>query len=77
MYGKYYEVNASVFLIEGLSAHGDQKDLLDWLSDLTEKPKKIFLVHGENMASDELRIKIQEKYNFDCVVPYLGQVIEI
>ena len=77
MYGKYYEVKASVFLIEGLSAHGDQKDLLDWLNDLTEKPKKIFLVHGENMASDELRFKIQEEYNYECVVPYLGQVIEI
>lgn len=76
MYGKYYDVQASIFLIEGLSAHGDQNDLLNWLGDLTEKPKKIFLIHGENIASDELRIKIQEKYNYNCVVPYLGQVIE-
>jgi hypothetical protein len=29
------------------------------------------------MASDELRFKIQEEYNYECVVPYLGQVIEI
>jgi metallo-beta-lactamase family protein len=77
MYGKYYEVEATIFLAEGLSAHGDQKDLVDWLSDLEEKPKKIFLVHGENVAADELRFKIQEKYNYDCIVPYLGQIVEI
>ena len=43
MYGKYYEVKASIFLIEGLSAHGDQNDLLNWLGDLLEKPKKNIL----------------------------------
>jgi metallo-beta-lactamase family protein len=26
--GKYYEVKANIVEIEGLSAHGDQKDLL-------------------------------------------------
>jgi len=77
MYGKYYPVEANVILIEGLSAHGDQNDLLNWLSDLEKKPNKIFLVHGENEAADELRHQIKEKYNFDCIVPFLGQVVEI
>ena len=60
-----------------MSAHGDQKDLLNWLSELETKPQKVFLVHGENQPADELRIKIQEKYGFDCVVPLLGQEFEL
>jgi metallo-beta-lactamase family protein len=44
---------------------------------LENKPKKVFLVHGENQPADELRIKIQEKYSFDCSVPLMGQEIEI
>lgn len=77
MYGKYYPVLAKILLIESLSAHGDQNDLLNWLSALESKPTKVFLVHGENLAADELRLKIKERYGFDCQVPYLGQVIEI
>jgi metallo-beta-lactamase family protein len=51
--------------------------LINWLSELENKPKKVFLVHGENEPADELRIKIQEKYGFDCVVPMLGQEFEL
>ena len=76
-YGKYYPVNANIIMVEGLSAHGDQKDLINWLSDLEEKPQKVFLIHGENSAADELRIKINETYGFDCIVPFIEQIVEI
>lgn len=77
IYGKYYPVLAKILEIEGLSAHGDQNDLLHWLSELKDKPKKVFLVHGENEPADELRIKIQEKYEVDCSVPMMGQEFEL
>jgi metallo-beta-lactamase family protein len=77
IYGKYYTVAAKIIEIEGLSAHGDQKDLLNWLSALENKPEKVFLVHGENQPADELRIKIRERYGFDCSVPLMGQEFEI
>ena len=75
IYGKYYPVLANILEIESLSAHGDQKDLINWLSDLVDKPTKVFLVHGENLPADELRIKIIEKYDFDCTIPLMGQEI--
>ena len=75
--GKYYPVLANILEIESLSAHGDQKDLLNWLSALENKPTKVFLVHGENAALDELRIKINEKYGFDCKIPLMGQEFEL
>ena len=77
IHGKYYPVLANILEIQGLSAHGDQKDLLHWLSVLENKPAKVFLVHGENQAADELRIKIVEQYGFDCVVPLMGQEYEL
>lgn len=77
IHGRYYPVSANILEIESLSAHGDQKDLLNWLSDLKEKPSKVFLVHGENEALDELRIKIAEKYEFDCKIPLMGQEFEL
>lgn len=77
IHGKYYQVKAKVVEIESLSAHGDQKDLMNWLSDLDEKPKSVFLVHGEKEPAEELQIKIQEKYGFECVIPMMGQVFEL
>lgn len=77
IHGKYYEVKANIIEMEGLSAHGDQKDLLNWLSELENKPQKVFLVHGENQPADELRIKIKEQYGFECSVPLMGQEFEI
>lgn len=75
--GKYYQVRAHIQEIQGLSAHADQADLLNWLSELKTLPQKVFLVHGENQAADELRIKIQEKYGFDCGVARMGQIVEL
>jgi metallo-beta-lactamase family protein len=77
IHGKYYDVKANILEIESLSAHADQKGLLDWLSELKTKPTKVFLVHGENQAADELRIKIQEHYGFDCALAMLGQEVEL
>lgn len=77
IHGKYYPVLANILEIQGLSAHGDQKDLLNWLSALENKPEKVFLVHGENQPADELRIKINEHYGFDCVIPLMGQEFEL
>ncbi|WP_394758827.1 MBL fold metallo-hydrolase RNA specificity domain-containing protein [Flavobacterium sp.] len=77
IHGKYYEVKANILEIESLSAHADQKGLLNWLSELETKPTKVFLVHGENQAADELRIKIKEQFGFDCTVPLLGQEVEL
>ena len=77
IHGKYHRVLATVLEIKGLSAHGDQNDLLHWLSDLKEKPKKVFVVHGENQPADELRIKIQEQYGYDCSVAMMGQEFEL
>ena len=76
-HGKFYPVNANILSIEGLSAHGDQNDLLNWISELEKPPTKIFLIHGENMALDGLRIKISERYKYECQIPILNQVIEI
>jgi metallo-beta-lactamase family protein len=73
MYGKQYEVKANILEIEGLSAHGDQNDLLNWLSELENMPTKVFLVHGENEALDVLKEKITDKYDFECIIPKIGQ----
>ncbi len=63
-----YAVRAEISQISSLSAHADQSDLLWWLASLQEAPKQIFLNHGEPEPAQELKSKIEEKYNWLVVV---------
>ena len=45
MHGKYYDVNANITSIEGLSAHGDQNDLVNWLKELDRKSTRLNSSH--------------------------------
>lgn len=77
LYGKYYPVKARTVNIEGLSAHADQHELINWLSFIKSKPKNIFIVHGEKEGAEGLKNKIKEVYNWDSEIPELHQIIEI
>jgi metallo-beta-lactamase family protein len=41
-----------------LSAHGDQKDLLNWFSGIRKQTSESFFIHGENQPADELYKKL-------------------
>jgi len=74
IYGKVYPVKAEVLNLQVLSAHADQTELLDWMSELSEKPKNIFIVHGEKTAAGTFRDKIKERFGWDCEIPKLYSI---
>lgn len=77
IYGKYYEVRAHVEVIHGLSAHGDQQDLINWVSEIKTKPENVFIVHGEREASDTFRLKLKDTFGWDCIIPKLFEIVEL
>ncbi len=77
IYGKYYEVKASVKTINSLSAHADQRELLNWIGYLGTAPQRIFLIHGEKKASDVLRVKIKDRYGWKAEIPHLGETVTV
>ena len=76
-YGKWIPFNMQVEEIEGLSAHADQTELFDWLSDIIESPKKIFIIHGEKEGAQALKKGIKETYGWYCQIPQLYDISEI
>jgi len=73
-YGEYHKVECDIRSISSLSAHGDQNDILTWLQNFKNAPKKIFLNHGEDHQRDALRTKIQFELNWDCEIPQMNSV---
>lgn len=76
-YGKFYPVKATIKSIESLSAHADQQDLLDWVSNIKNIPEKVYLTHGEPTALDAFRVKLKNNYNWDVAIPKLTDVYKV
>jgi metallo-beta-lactamase family protein len=77
MYGKYYPVKAKIETLNSISAHGDQQDLLNWMSEIKEAPEKVFIVHGEKHAADAFRVKIEDTYEWNAFTPKLYEIHEL
>ncbi len=75
--GQFYKVNAEIQNIEGLSAHADQKELLDWLSNIKKAPERIFIVHGESQSADVFRVKLKDVYGWNAEIPVLNEIVNI
>lgn len=71
IYGKYYQVEASVVHVESLSAHADQAELLTWLRNIRNVPEQVFLVHGEVPAMQGFKTKIGETFGWSVSMPEL------
>ena len=74
-FGKYYPVNAKIESIHSLSAHADQKELLEWLENIQHKPEQVFLIHGEPMAADAFRVKLQDVYHWNAHIPRINEEV--
>ena len=76
-FGKYYPVKATIKCVESLSAHADQSDLLNWMSNIKNIPEKVYLIHGEPSALDAFRDKIHDTFGWNTIIPKLTDVEKI
>jgi len=69
--GKTLIVNLKmeVYTADGLSAHSDRKQLLAYIGNLNAKPKRIFVVHGEEEKTISLASAIQKIFNIESYAP--------
>lgn len=77
IHGEYVNALASIEEISTLSAHADQRDMLQWLKHFESPPKKVFIVHGEPQGSDALRVRIQDMLKWKCKIPKLNEIAEL
>jgi metallo-beta-lactamase family protein len=56
--GQDVPVAATIEHLNSLSAHADSGEILRWLSGFSAPPAMTYLVHGEPIALDALRVKV-------------------
>jgi metallo-beta-lactamase family protein len=76
--GRDVMVRAQIRRIDSYSAHADQSELIDWISERGPIAGSLMLDHGESGAIDELR-KLAEsrKLAASIIVPEIGESYEL
>ncbi len=77
IFGEEVRVNAEIYSLEGFSGHADKEGIMWWLKGFKNKPKKIFVVHGEEEATEEVSKKIEEELKIKTHIPELGETLTI
>jgi metallo-beta-lactamase family protein len=72
-----FKLRAEVVSLNGFSAHADHQDLLDYLSPLAERAKKVRLVHGDPDAAAALAQALRDRGFGDVAAPDRGETVEI
>jgi len=69
MFGETIPVNAEIQVLSNMSAHADYDEILEWLSHFNRRPRKVFLTHGEPEAALSLKEKIEQRFDWHCIIP--------
>ena len=72
IHGQDVTVRAEVVQLQSASAHADARQLMNWLRAMPGAPRRAFLVHGDQDASDALRQRIERELRWHAVVPEHG-----
>lgn len=72
LFGETIEVRANIMKLDGVSGHADQEGLIKWLRSFDPKPKKVFVVHGEESICDGFAELLNKEYGYDVTAPYSG-----
>jgi metallo-beta-lactamase family protein len=77
MHGEDIPVRASVLSINGLSAHADSDELVQWVKSAESRPGRVFVTHGEPEAASALARRLRDELRLRVAVPALGDEFEL
>ena len=72
LFGETIEVRADIRQLTGISGHADRDGLLEWINAFEKKPKKVFVVHGEDSVTEIFAQTLIDECNIDAYAPYSG-----
>ncbi len=72
LFGETIQVNARIEKLEGISGHADKNILLDWLKGFEQKPKTVFVNHGNDAVCDEFAATVEKELSIYATAPYNG-----
>lgn len=72
LFGETIEIRAQIRKLTGLSGHADKAGLIEWLEGFKEKPKRVFVVHGEDSVCKSFVECLKVEHGQKAYAPYSG-----
>lgn len=73
LFGEPVQVKARIAQLGGLSGHADKDGLEAWLRAFDEKPKFVFVNHGEDAVAEHWANHLKEE-GYEADAPYNGSI---
>lgn len=77
LFGETIDVQAKIENLPGISGHADINQLTRWVQAFETKPKKIFVVHGEDKITEQFAAHITETVGVETYAPYSGDAFNL
>lgn len=77
LFGEPVQVAAEIYQMPGISGHADVNGLLDWAKAFEQKPKKVFVTHGEDSVTETFAQRLREELGYDTMAPFSGTVYDL
>ena len=68
---------AKIENLPGISGHADVNQLTKWVSMFDPKPKRVFIVHGEDKVTEQFAAHIHEELGLDAYAPFSGDTFDL
>ena len=77
LFGEEIEVRAEIRVLAGVSGHADKDSLLTWISAFEQKPRQVFVVHGEDSSCTLFSERVKKELGIEAMAPYSGTVYDL
>lgn len=76
LFGEDVRVSAHIENLEGISAHADMLQLVDWISAIKKQPVRVYVNHGSDGVCDSFAKTVTERLGIEATAPYSGDAFD-
>ena len=77
LFGETIDVAAEITKLVGLSGHADKNGLISWLYGFKQKPKFIFVNHGDPDSAEAFTNCLNRELGYRAFAPYSGATFDL
>lgn len=77
LFGEEVQVNAEIKVLPGISGHADDQGLMEWAAAFQEKPRQVFVCHGEDTSCEVLAGRLENELHYQAMAPYSGTIYDL
>ena len=77
LFNETIQVEAEIDTLPGISGHADKNGLIAWLQGFREKPKFVFVNHGDADAAEAFTNCLNREMGYRAFAPYSGATFDL